>query len=450
MGKLSRGLSSLFVSVLCAGFIFTGCVNMPTFITGAVTGPEKDKIIKVYTWEASLKDQNQKVVNAFEAKNPGIKVDLQYPVEDDNVLYTQKIDLMLLSGEVMDAVLESSVANCVNKVERKLYQPLDPFIKKEGINYNDVYSVNSKVGNSYYALPIDISPWFVMLNKSQLDEAGLQVPPMNWTWDDYRAYARKLTKGEGKDRIYGSYFHTFNNYGLMGVYSTKMDNAYYKQDGSLNFNDPNLKDWLKFRYDMENVDKTSVPLMDIKVSKLSYRSEYFSGKVSMMPIGSWMLAEIKDTTKWPHDFQTVFAPLPKWGKTGIEGRTFSDTKMFSIPTTAKNPKEAYRFIRYYTTQGAYIRAGGLTAEKKMDLKTIIPKIVGDDPDKLYDMKSLYSTFKNPRLELNTPITVPIYNSQINDLFINEMEKYLVSGETLDECISNLNILGNDIVQKAKQ
>ena len=339
MGKLSRGLSSLFVSVLCAGFIFTGCVNMPTFITGAVTGPEKDKIIKVYTWEASLKDQNQKVVNAFEAKNPGIKVDLQYPVEDDNVLYTQKIDLMLLSGEVMDAVLESSVANCVNKVERKLYQPLDPFIKKEGINYNDVYSVNSKVGNSYYALPIDISPWFVMLNKSQLDEAGLQVPPMNWTWDDYRAYARKLTKGEGKDRIYGSYFHTFNNYGLMGVYSTKMDNAYYKQDGSLNFNDPNLKDWLKFRYDMENVDKTSVPLMDIKVSKLSYRSEYFSGKVAMMPIGSWILAEIKDTTKWPHD--SIICPLPNGVKQELRDELFQIQKC-SVSNHCQEPKEAYR------------------------------------------------------------------------------------------------------------
>ena len=67
------------------------------------------------------------------------------------------------------------------------------------------------------------------------------------------------------------------------------------------------------------------------------------------------------------------------GYTGVEGRTFSDTKMLSIPTTAKNPEEAYKFIRYYTTEGAYIRAGGLTAEKKMDLETILPKIVGDKP-----------------------------------------------------------------------
>ena len=150
-----------------------------------------------------------------------------------------------------------------------------------------------------------------MINKSMLDAAGFPIPKMNWTWNDYREYARKLTKGEGQDKVYGSYFHTFKNYGLMGVYSTKMDNAYYK-DGSLNFDDPNLKDWLKFRYDMENVDKTSVPLMDIKTSKLAYRNEFFTGKVAMVPTGTWMLAEIKDI-KWPHDFQTTFAPLPKWG-----------------------------------------------------------------------------------------------------------------------------------------
>jgi multiple sugar transport system substrate-binding protein len=388
-------------------------------------------------------------VSAYEAKNPGIKIGIEYPVENDNVAYTQKVDLLLLSGESVDAMLESSVANCVSKVNRKLYQPLDPFLQKEGVKYDDIYSVSSKIGDSYYALPIDVTPWFIMLNKSKLDEAGLSAPPINWTWDNYRTYAKQLTKGEGQNKVYGSYFHTFQNYGLMGVYSTKMDNAYYKADGSLNFDDPNIKDWLKFRHDMENVDKTSVPLMDIKTSKLAYRNEYFTGKIAMIPIGSWMLAEIKDAGKWPHDFQTVFAPLPKWGDSGVEGRTFSDTKMFSIPATAKNADEAYKFIRYYTTEGAYIRAGGLTAEKKMDLKMIIPKIVGDSPDKLYDMNSLYAIFENPKLQFNAPMTVPAYNAQIDSLFIEEMEKYLVGGESLDACIQSLNTRGKDIVQKSK-
>lgn len=459
MRKMVKGLTLLLVLITAISFTFAGCGSAnnqtqeqtstaPAATAPEATAPAEAKTITFYTWEASLKDQNQAVIDAFQAKNPDIKVDIQYPVENDNVAFTQKIDLLLLSGEPIDAMMESSVQKMTSKVDRQLYQPLDPFLSKEGINYDDTYSVSSKIGNSYYALPIDVTPWFVMINKSMLDAAGLPVPQLNWTWDDYRNYAKQLTKGEGQDKVYGSYFHTWQNYDLMGVYSTKLDNAYYKADGSLNFDDPNLKDWLKFRYDMENVDKTSVPLMDIKTANLAYRNEFFTGKVAMVPTGAWMLAEIKDTTKWPHDFQTTFAPLPKWGPNGIEGYTFSDTKMVSIPTSAKNPEEAYKFIRFYTTEGAYIRAGGLTAEKNANLGDILPKIVGDNPDKLYDMTALNAVLGNPKFVNNTPMTAPAYNAEIDSMFVSECEKYLIGGESLDQCITNLKKQGEDIVAKA--
>ena len=414
-----------------------------------VTAPEV-KTIKVYSWEATLKDQNQAVINAFEKKNPGIKVDMQYPVENDNVAYTKKVDLLLLSGESVDAMFESSVANMAVKADKKLFQPLDSFIAKEGLVYDDVYSVSSKVGNSYYGFPAGIRAWFVMINKSMLDAAGLPIPKLNWTWDDYRAYARKLTHGTGQDKVYGSYFHTFNNYGLFGVYSTKMDNAYYKlPSGELNFLDPNLKYWLKFRYDMENVDKDSVPLIDIKTAKLAYRNEFFGGKVAMVPTGTWMLSEIKDSVKWPHDFQTVFAPLPKWGTAGVEGRTFSDSIMLGIPKSAKNPDEAYKFIRYYTSDGTYIKGTDLPALKKIDLDTMIPLMVGPNPDKLYNMKSLYGVLQNPKFQITAPMYAPSYNAQIDTMFISEMEKYLVGGESLDDSINNMLKQGNDIIKKSK-
>ncbi len=411
--------------------------------------PIKVKTIKFYTWEATLKDQNKAVIDAFQEKNPYIKVDIQYPVENDNVAYTQKIDLLLLSGEQIDCMMESSVQKMTSKVDRKLYQPLNAFLQKEGVDYDKLYTVSSKIGDSYYALPIDVTTWFVMINKSMLKAAGLSVPNKNWTWNDYRDYARKLTRGEGQDKVYGSYFHTWQNYDLMGVYSTKLDNAYYKKDGSLNFDDPNLKGWLQFRYDMENVDRTSVSLMDIKTLKLAYRNEFFNQKVAMVPTGSWMLAEIKDTEKWPHDFQTTFAPLPVWGSSGVPGYTFSDTKMVSIPTNAKNPDEAYKFIRYYTSEGAHIRAGGLTAERNVSVRSMLPSIVGTNPYKLYDINAILAIFNDPKLVNNAPMYAPPYNSEIDTMFVAECDKYLVGGESLDQCIANLQKQGADIIKKYK-
>jgi multiple sugar transport system substrate-binding protein len=228
-----------------------------------------------------------------------------------------------------------------------------------------------------------------------------------------------------------------------------LDNAYYKKDGSLNFDDPNLKGWLQFRYDMENVDRTSVSLMDIKTLKLAYRNEFFNQKVAMVPTGSWMLAEIKDTEKWPHDFQTTFAPLPVWGSSGVPGYTFSDTKMVSIPTSAKNPDEAYKFIRYYTSEGAHIRAGGLTAERNVSVRSMLPSIVGTNPYKLYDINAILAIFNDPKLVNNAPMYAPPYNAEIDTMFVSECDKYLVGGESLDQCIANLQKQGTDIIKKYK-
>ena len=49
-----------------------------------------------------------------------------------------------------------------------------------------------------------------MMNKGHLDEAGLEIPT-EWTWDEYRDYAKKMTT----DEHYGSYLHTWQRHILI-------------------------------------------------------------------------------------------------------------------------------------------------------------------------------------------------------------------------------------------
>ena len=46
------------------------------------------------------------------------------------------------------------------------------------------------VDDNYYGLPMKNITGLVMMNKSHLDEAGLEIPT-EWTWDDYREYAKE-------------------------------------------------------------------------------------------------------------------------------------------------------------------------------------------------------------------------------------------------------------------
>jgi len=417
---------------------------------GLAAGADDTNIVTIefYSWELSLAEQNKAVIAAFEEIYPHIRVNINYPAENNNVEYTEMMELLLLANVQVDVMIESSVARMQRMVRRGLFMPLDGFMEAEGIVFDEIYSVSSYVKGSHYGLPIDITPWFVMLNYDMLTAAGLPIPTLCWTWYDYREYARILTDSE--NGVFGSYFHTWNNYFLMSMYSVKLDNALFYNDGSLAFENPALRNWLQFRFEMENIDRTSVPLMDIRAVNMSYRSEFWDGRAAMLPTGTWMLAEIKDTENWPRDFMVAFAPLPTWPHGGVEGRTFSDTKMLSIPITARHPEEAYKFIRFYTTEGALIRAGGLVALNDSDIISNINRIIYSPyMYEIYHLESLYAVFSNPNLYFNAPVTIPIYDAEITAMFMEKSERFIVGGVSLDETIESMMRYGNEIIRRAQ-
>ena len=433
--------------ILVAAILLTACTE-PVLPGGSSNSVNDVVVIEFYTWEASLAEQNSAVIAAFEAKHPHIRVNIHYIADDNNIDYTAIMNLLLLANVQIDAMIESSVGRMTSNVNRGFLMPLNDFMMAEGIAFDEVYSVSSYINGNYYGLPIDITPWFVMLNMDMLNAAGLPVPPLDWTWYDYRDYAKQLTFGSGADRVFGSYFHTWNNYYKMAMYSVKLDNALFNPDGSLTFDNPAFRGWLQFRYDLENIYRVSVPLIDIKTANMSYRNEFWGGRTAMLPIGAWMLAEIKDIENWPRDFQVAFAPLPKWPHGGVGGRTFSETKMLSIPTTANHPEEAYKFIRFYTAEGAHIRAGGLVALRNADVVSNINMII-DSPytEQLYHLESLYAVFNNPYLKYNAPLTIPEYDAEITAMLIEVSERFLVGGISLDETIETLMRRGNEIIAR---
>lgn len=81
---------------------------------------------------------------------------------------------------------------------------LDPYIQKSNYNLNDYWPSlleSAKYNNSVYGLPRDISVEVLYYNKQAFDEAGIAYPTDQWTWDDLRAAAEKLTVVESNGRV---------------------------------------------------------------------------------------------------------------------------------------------------------------------------------------------------------------------------------------------------------
>ncbi len=81
---------------------------------------------------------------------------------------------------------------------------LTPFIEKSGYDLKDYWPalLESATYNGHiYGLPRDISVEALYYNKAIFDEVGLAYPTDQWTWDDLRAAAQKLSIIEANGRV---------------------------------------------------------------------------------------------------------------------------------------------------------------------------------------------------------------------------------------------------------
>lgn len=374
------------------------------------------------------------VIAKFEEKNPGIKIDYVGMTEPTSDEVTKKIDLLAASGEPLDVFLLADARSYSQRAANGMLEPLNSFIEKEGFKFADEYKTDTLLDGKYYALPGTFTQWFVIMNKNHLDEAGLKVPTVDWTWDDYLDYAKKMTKGEGASKRYGTYYHSWADFFLLGMWNQPGKNDIVWSDGSLNMDHPGVRKSLEIRQRSEMVDKSAIPYADAISQKLAYRPLYFNQNVSMMAMGSWMIGEAGGTDQFPSTFKTVFAPIPRNEKSDPAGHAMSSSNYLAIASTSKHKEEAYKFMRFFSTEGLSIMQKYMTSWKKEDSGKMLDAIIKStkNPENI-DKESLLYVLNNTK-----PVTLPPalpYQAEVYKVYQEEVEKLLLGQQDIDKSIT---------------
>lgn len=461
---LKRKLGLIMCSVLLMSSIFAGCgQEEPTSNEGATdstvveeqeqtdeakkeedtTEVKEPVTIKFYTWKADREDALIDLIDKFESNNPDIKVEYELIVENDSNEYAQKVDLMLTAGDTVDVIMHPNPTMHITRADKGLFYPLDDLADKMGDDLDEIFKTTVKINDVVYGMPFAPSTNYVLLNKDHLDEAGLEVPPLDWTWDDYRNYALKLSQGEGSERRYGSYMHSWGYYHYIGSFSVFDDNPFYKSDGSSNFDHPVFKEFLEMKYAMENEDKSQIPFSDVISGGFKATSAFFEGKVSMQPVGTWTLGRLNSEST-PHDFKIAIAAHPRMTEDDPIAETGAAMTFISINKNAEHPEEAYRFIKYFTSSEGQIIMRELSAARNADQDAELRAVLGEDPEKNVDMDSLVNFMSNRTDAIHE--TQPSYNAEVEAKFVEEAEKYLVGGQDIDVTMENIIRKSQEVIE----
>ncbi len=228
--------------------------------------------------------------------------------------YFDKLSIIIAGGETVDMGKIPTEGGRL-AVARGLVRPLDEYIEATtelDAYFEDVSPELAEVfvyGGKTYGLPYDYNNMMIWFNVNRLAEEGLEMPPEDWTFSDFREYAAALTKRDGNNTThYGFSFWTapfglcpwlFNN-GLEGMMGGGDDLSVPLQD------DPAYAEVIQFLYDLMYVDE-SAPKPDAPLT-----GNFEAGTQAMLMAGRWPLTgflqnEFRDwdVQYWPQGSRRV-------------------------------------------------------------------------------------------------------------------------------------------------
>lgn len=147
------------------------------------------------------------LVEAFHQAHPNIHVELTHiPSASD---YRTRLATEFAAGNPPDVTL-MNYRRYASFAASGLLEPIGPFLQASAvIQAADFYSATLEAftwEGTLMCLPQNISSLVVYYNQDLFDAAGLPYPPDDWTWDDFVATARALTRdldGDGRVDQYG-------------------------------------------------------------------------------------------------------------------------------------------------------------------------------------------------------------------------------------------------------
>lgn len=167
--------------------------------------------LELANWASHLEAAiERQVLDSFAAAHPGVRV-TQQSAGTGQAEYRERILTSMAAGAPPDVFLLDNI-DVPAFADRGVLLDLRPFLGRLGVDLADYDSTVLAIfrrGDAVYALPKGYTPMVVAYNRDLFDRAGLPYPAADWTWDEFLAAAKALTRdtdGDGAIDQWGTAF----------------------------------------------------------------------------------------------------------------------------------------------------------------------------------------------------------------------------------------------------
>jgi multiple sugar transport system substrate-binding protein len=312
---------------------------------GCGRGVKTSRVIRFSVWSTPQVDRIVKVqIEAFRKIKPDVTVEYQ-PVTMQG--YQEKIQTQIAGGDAPDVfyVLNSYMWKFTS---RKVVEDLLPFLaRSKDVKLDDYYE--NVLAEYYregklYAFPDIFDPIVLFYNKKLFDDAGIGYPVPGWTWDEFVATAKSLTKRDGNGNVvqYG-----FGGLSVEGI-SPKFLLICVEQNGGRFFDEGGTRCLLDSPKALEAIKWISDLCAKFQVTPKLLRPSteisvdfFLKGRMAMLECGRWFWMRLNEAGL--SDCGLCPPPMPHKGEMP---RTLLSGRGLCIPTQSKQKEAAWEFLKF--------------------------------------------------------------------------------------------------------
>jgi multiple sugar transport system substrate-binding protein len=425
MRNVSRALLSfsLFALGSCAPGVEAGGLSQ--------SSQALDESVQLHmTWWGSpdRATRTNKVIAMFEAQNPGIHITVEYYAATQSgavgVAYWPTLNSYVASNSLPD-IMQHDYAYIAEWTQRSLLTPLDQFVQDGTLDLADVPATlvdGGRVAGQLMGVSLGLNTQTVVLDTDAFKAAGVCLPSDDWTWQDFERIALQLHCKLG---IWGAGagLHGYTP-GWKAVYLSNRQWVFSDDGKALGYSDD--RPWIDHWKMLLNLKRAgALPTLEQEpVSSNVDQLPMVTKRSAMEHVHSNQVVAMWTAAGLTRNFKVM--PLPRIKK-GISPVYMKPSQYFAIPSTSQHPREAARFLSFFTNdiEANKVLAGerGVPIANKVlaALKPTLSRETAESFD-IVERATKYAT-KLP------PIDPPAWTTILTTVFTPKVEKPVMSEAT---------------------
>ena len=279
-----------------------------------------------------------KAIARFEQEHPGVRIHYYSGVMKED--YSEWLSRKLLAGKEPDVFMvlgtdfnQFSALGVMKDLDSRIQE--DPDFEPD--RYFSSAFRTGQYGGAQYALPYEVVPTLMFVNKTLLTKEGIEMPDQYGTWEELYDICRKVTKDTDGDGIldqFGIY-----NFDWMDAVCSNGGEVFQADGSSCYMADDRIVESVKYIRQLNALNQGQKVVQE----------DFNGGSVAFMPL---TFAEYRTYKTYPYkirryaNFQWDCITMPA----GSQGENLSqvDTLLMGISANTRKEELAWEFLKLLT------------------------------------------------------------------------------------------------------